>query len=198
MTSEDIYVRALSSRALRPVVHKVTDIDVVIAAGVVGESLATALWRLRAEFDATKSDLKQRMQKQRDQFGQIKTKGLRGFGTARQATLNYVVQVAHREKLGHCKLNYHRITEHALLVLLSPVCDRCDGTRFKLIPGTQHLSAHACTLCSGSGLRPLHFPRNTRMEEIQLTRAVLASIDRKMDSISSRISAYLRQQGQGQ
>lgn len=196
MTTEDLYVHALSSSSLRIIHHRMTDIDVVIAAGVVGSGLATMLYRLHAEFDASRGEL-QRQIKHRDASGRVRTHGLRGYTTTRSALFNFMVMSCKRLGFEPSKLDIQQATDRVLDLILSPTCERCSGVRFKVLTGTGRLSAHACDPpknggCGGTGLRTLRVPRGTKREEVVLMKTALADIERKMDHVNQRISAYLK------
>lgn len=195
MTVEDIYVRALSSSNLRPLEHRPTDIDVVIAAGAVRESLATSLYRLRAEFDAARAGLKLKLQQAQKDQHHIKTQGLKGFTSTRAALHRFAVQITKRKHWKASQSDPHmleRATDRVLDMVLSPVCDRCNGVRFKLIPGTNRTSDKLCPVCRSTGIRPLRFPPGATGEEVWLTRYLIATLDQKMDHVNTLISRHLQ------
>lgn len=60
-----------------------------------------------------------------------------------------------RGRLGMTRKQITEIAHKALRHYLLPVCRRCKGTRWDVIPGTPSLSATPCSTCNGTGIHPL-------------------------------------------
>ena len=104
---------------------ELADVDMIRAAGMVGQRYPTALavWRFAELMDRS----------------------------SMRAAFDGLLSMAARR---HIKFNPVETVSSVLQWLANPVCSACNGTGFDVIQGTPTLSDHACPVCHGSGKRP--------------------------------------------
>ena len=161
MSLEATYIRASNSSHLewRPTV---ADIDRVVAAGLVRESLATRLMRLRAEFDSISAGTP----------AKTMVRLLNGFAVAHEAMTDFVGIEAARQR--RAALVTPEMTNRVLGLFLDPNCPMCDGRGFNGSYGSPMLR---CTACRESGKRALYWKTDAEQE---FADWLMASIDSKI------------------
>ena len=133
---------------------ELADIDIVRAAGMVGQRYPTALavWR----------------------FCELQDRG------SLRSAFDGLMAMAARRHIHH---NAIETVGAVLQWLVKPACTACNGTGFDVIQGTPTLSDHACPVCHGSGKRPTGWDASGRdLYEALLEeqRQATAAIKRKL------------------
>jgi hypothetical protein len=173
MSAAESYSRATRSSNLKLDDLEIGDLDWLIAAGMVRESLATRLIRLRAEFDAIS----------RGPYSRTLRPALRGFPLARQYFVEYAVSEA------PARIDAATAEEIAVRVLdlfLDPNCPACGGRGFNGGYGAPTLR---CSVCRETGKRQ-HLWKNDVQE--QYAGWLMSSIEAKIDSALGDMRRKLR------
>lgn len=93
---------------------------------------------------------------------------------ANAATINIVRKLSCRHGWNLRNAAIQRIAGAALRQYAVPVCPKCAGRRYEVIPGTPTLSTRPCTKCRGTGIRPIPVRDGRR---IAMTLAALERIE---------------------
>lgn len=176
MSIAERYSRATRSSDLEMKVEP-SDIDVLIAAGLVRETLATRLIRLRAEFDAISHG----------PYSRTLRPALRGFQLARDHFMTYAIEAAPTRGRG---IDTHQAAEIAVRVLdlfLDPNCPPCGGRGFT---GGYGVPTLRCPTCRETGKRQ-HLWKSDQQE--QFAGWLLSSVEAKIDSAMGDMRRLLRQ-----
>lgn len=171
MSIAENYLRAAKSSHLewRPTLG---DIDRVTAAGLVPESLATRLMRLRADFDALSSTTESR----------VMLRLLRGFHPANEALLSFALEYGKKPPE-----RVEEIVAKVLDIFLDSNCPMCDGRGFTGNYGTPQIR---CAACRESGKRTAYY-RNDAEEGF--ARWLHGQIDIKIAAAIDAMRRALRQ-----
>jgi hypothetical protein len=190
-SSIERYSRAISSSHLT-VTDKPGDVDALIAAGWVRNSLATMLYRLRVEFDLidrTTPVLSNCAATSR----LLVLMNCRGLPAARDALGQFVMAQATRAGLNTSTQEQMRLSGRILDLFLDPLCEACHGVKFREVPGTGRLSGVPCGVCDGSGVRRMKFSGGASYAEAEFTRDVQGALARKMDYVGKMMRRFLRE-----
>lgn len=122
---------------------------------------------------------------------------MKSLPAARDALGRFVMAQATRQHLETTAHDELRLAGRIIDYLLDPQCETCSGVKFKTIPGTRRLSSLACGACDGTGKRRLRFAGSNSMAEVELTRGILAHLERKMDRVNKLMQRFLRQHQTG-
>jgi|GEM_PF-3352559 len=142
-----------SSNLQEAIGEELADVDVIRAAGMVGQKfpLALAVWRF--------TELRDR--------------------SSMRAAFDGLAAMATRMRLTdpiHC-------ASVVLQWMCDSTCSGCNGTRFDHIPGTPNLSDKPCVVCQGTGKRPTGWgdqARDLYERLLDEQRAAAAAIKRKL------------------
>jgi hypothetical protein len=173
MSIAERYARATRSSDLKLVVEP-KDIDVLIAAGLVRETLATRLIRLRSQFDSIS----------RTPYARTLRPALQGYPLAKEYFVAYAVSFAPD------KIDDQQAAEIAIRVLdvfLDPNCPACGGRGFNGGYGAPTLR---CPTCRETGKRQ-HFWKNDVQE--QFAGWLQSSVDSMIDRALGEMRRKLRQ-----
>ena len=149
------------------------DLDTLIAAGWVEETLGIGLLRLRAEFDAISCMPGARNMAPR----------LRSAQTVRIRLMSLIFKRTDDEVI---QANAHEIASKLLDHWLSPQCPSCTGRGQVGEYGTPQT---ICAACNGSKRRSLFW----RIEEQAVAERIGAEMESKVDAAGRRIKRLLRQ-----
>lgn len=163
MSIEAAYVRAASSSHLewKPTL---ADIDYLMAAGLVRDSLATRLIRLRADFDSVSASTERR----------VLMPMLRGFRETTEYLLAHARKEAEQQRDPLADDAVTAITCKVLDLFLDPNCPSCDGRGFT---GTYGAPMIRCPACRETGKRSAYW-RSDREE--QFARWLQSTMDFKL------------------
>lgn len=170
------YARASRSSDLKLEVEP-KDIDVLIAAGLVRETLATRLIRLRSEFDSIA----------RGPYSRTLAPALRGFPLARDYFVAYAVSEAPARARN---IDDQQATEIAIRVLdlfLDPNCPACTGRMFS---GGYGAPTMRCAPCNETGKRR-HLWKSDHEEHFAVW--LQTSIESKIENALHEMRRLLRQ-----
>lgn len=143
-----------SSNLAEAIGDELADIDVLRAAGMVGQRfpVAMAVWRF--------TELQDR--------------------SSLRAAFDGLMMLAAKKHLDSDPIH---VVSEVLQWLVKPVCSGCNGTAYDWIPGTPHLSDKQCPVCSGTGKRPTGWgPAAKDLYEslLEQQRMAAAEIKRKL------------------
>ena len=172
-TIEEGYSAATASSDLTVTTETRGDADYLIAAGWSQQLIGGALMRLHTEFERTG--------RQRRATGEQFARELESGQTKAQAKAQ-AAALAHSHNMNELTMLRAQIkswpTVEQVLILqmgkwgvkadqarpvvvdvlcwwLDKVCQRCGGTMYETVPGTNRQSGRVCRSCSGTGERPL-------------------------------------------
>ncbi len=173
MTIAERYARAIRSSHLEWKVEA-SDIDMLMAAGLVRDGIGTDLIRLRCE---------------RDSIGnlpgsRLASKMLRSLPATRARLLKYA-----SEQSGYTEqsLELQAVVKTVLDLFLDPQCPPCGGTG-KI--GAYGSAMPMCPTCRGSTKRQAFWGDQPELEK--LADYITAQMDAKMDAALHRIRKLLR------
>jgi hypothetical protein len=189
MNVQDKYARSITTSHLE-VTEFVGDVDAIIAAGWINESLATLLWRLRVEFDSVDKRATKGNSTMTDRL--LALVHMRSLKPAKDALGSFVAGAANRRGLNLNPIESGRMSARILNHFLDPLCPVCHGRKYKEVPGTGRLSAIPCGACEGSGRHKLRFEGGTSHDEERFTNAVLGELDQKMNHVAGLMGRFMR------
>ncbi|CAB4159236.1 hypothetical protein UFOVP703_74 [uncultured Caudovirales phage] len=180
------YTRALESSHLEVEGDHQGDVDVLIAAGWVKETLGTALYRARSEFDAVNkrelalvsTSLIARVVVLSKMTSLMRTREAVGRWALKQATVLKFMQP---------DAAVYRLSGQALDVWLDAACHHCGGKGFT---GGYGLPQVLCKHCGATGSR--RYRMGTNNQEHEFGRALLTRMDAKCDRVAKAMGRYLR------
>ncbi len=195
------------------------DVDMIIAAGLTKDNLASALYRLMREYDAVRTEhraadlmLRSRLAEAARQSNPEKAAELihqaegaaltehllilthlRSLRETKDRFGEFAIQQATKHKFMRNDLDAIRIAGRVLDVWLRPACDKCDGQPFTAM----NYSGEArkfCKPCQGSGLRRESIGRDDI--ERGFASRLLMDIDAKLHEAELDISRNLNAVGE--
>ncbi len=174
MSTEEAYLRATDSSHLewKP---SLADVDRLVAAGLVRESLGTRLIRLRAEFDSLSGTTLHR----------VSIRLLRSFPSSSEAILTFAITEATRRGV-HDEEAVKQTAAKVLDLFLDPNCPQCDGKGFTGQYGSPQLR---CAPCRESGKRRAYWKSDAQEEYASWLQA---NIDAKIARSLGEMSRLLR------
>jgi hypothetical protein len=196
-TIEERYSRAVRSSHLQVTTKEPGDVDKLIAAGWVKDSLGTTLYRLRTEFDAIAADLRRASDPRgTPDPGAVLTERmlilmrLKSLERARDHLGNFAQQLATRGRHMLDNAAVATIAGRVLDVFLDPNCHHCAGRGFN--GGSHRGEARVlCRHCKGSGHRKGWIGRDAKEQEF--AAHLLAAMDRTQGEVAGRMRGFLRE-----
>jgi hypothetical protein len=184
-TTEERYSRAARSSHLEMHDERPGDVDTLIAAGLVSESLGTHIWRLMVEFDGVRGSLRRGAINQTERFlimGQLKS-----LRSAREQLGAFAII---RATKGRHMINDHAVmavTGRVLDVFLDPLCHHCEGRGYN---GGSHRGERqvVCRPCRGSGHRRGWIGRSPVEQEF--AAHLLVEMERSLGTIAAEVRRY--------
>jgi hypothetical protein len=147
MSAAESYSRATRSSNLKLDDLEIGDLDWLIAAGMVQETLPTRLIRLRAEFDTIS----------RSPYKRTLVKALRSYPLCRQELLSYCsVDRAPKMRIDDAQVD--EIVVRVLDLFLDPTCPPCGGRGFS---GGYGVPTIRCPVCRETGKRQYLWKNDT-------------------------------------
>ena len=190
ITTAERYSAAIQSSDLSVRANRRGDVDLLIAAGWLGDGLGAKLYRLAVEFDAVRAELRgpgplnpterllilwhlKSLRETRDALGKF---------AVTQATLT----------------NYRRNNEEVcetvgrvLDVFLDPTCHACEGRSFTGGGTGEHSGPkRLCRACRATGQRRKNLGRD--QAEIGFARELLAHMEHEMQKAQAKMGRFLR------
>jgi hypothetical protein len=187
-TTAELYSKAINSSHLE-CTDKRGDVDRLIAAGWVSNTLATMLYRLRVEYEATDASMKVTKTTQDGDriIKQVQVlMSLNSLHTTKEALGNHAIRQATRRRFMRPDNEVDIITGKVLEHWLSPNCHHCSGRGFS---GGFDGPKILCTKCQGSGKRTLHFKTEA---ESDFGRWLLSDMERMMANVETEMRRFLR------
>jgi hypothetical protein len=190
-TTAERYQRAAHSSNLKVTPEeKRGDVDYLIAAGWVSDSLGAMLYRLVGEFDAVRAEVRQGALNQTERL--LILSRLKTLTATKQALGSLAIQHATRKKFMKPDADVLKIVGRALDVFLDPVCHHCEGRGFN--GGEYRGETKAiCRPCRGSGRRNHAIGKDD--EERRFASFLLADMDRMTESAGVEMRQALRMGG---
>lgn len=211
---EERYIAAAASSHLRLSLEQAGAVDLLISAGWVRDGLATGLYRLRGEFDNAKATIRQQQTRYNDLHAQANARRraagkhdeeaaslcaqaetealtaralilmqLKSLDGVTRALRHFGEKQASRRGFGGD--NVHRVTGHALDLMLDPLCPHCDGVGFF---GGFGKAKTLCTKCRGSTRRRVDFGS---IEAQAFGVFILADMERKLARVEGLMLKFL-------
>ncbi len=167
MTIADRYVRATSSSHLA-LKESIGDVDVLIAAGwVEGDSVATALYRMRHTGRA---------------------QGLHAASAKVTAWVNGRVKARVLKPAG---AKTKSVVERTLFWWLNHACEHCGGRGHPNFPGTPVMKDDEnCEACAGTGITPL--ASVVPKAHLDMAELVINEIERESHGVFGRMAVALK------
>jgi len=180
------YIRAISSSHLEAKLDARGDIDTIIAAGWVKETLGTDLFRTRQEFDGLnrrelalcESSLIARVYVLSQMASLAQTRTTLG---------RFAMMHAVRAKFNRPAEVVMQITGMALDVWLDPLCHHCEGRGFT---GGFDGPMVFCHYCHHTGSRKTRLHKSEDCHQFGLN--LLNEMQRKADFVAHKMKQYLR------
>lgn len=164
------------------------DVDMLIAAGWVRESLGTSLYRTRSEYDAC--NRRQLLQAATDTTASVLASGqLKSLGGTRQQLAAVAMFQAAKRKYEADTRAIYDIALRSLDAWLDPLCPACDGRGFKGSFGT---AKKLCQVCSGTTHRRARL-HNTNPGH-DFGKSLLVLMDRRADAVTRLMKQFLRRE----
>lgn len=186
-TVAERYTTATRSSNLRVAERRNGDADVLIAAGWSDDTLGSLLYRLHAEFDAVRAEVRQGPLNQTERLlilGRLKT--LRETKVALGA---FAIQQATRRAYMQPDNVVLQLVGRVLDVHLDPLCHHCDGRGF--VGGAHRGEKQVlCRPCRGTGHRKEWVGKDP--SERWFARHLLCEMDRVLAATSGKIAKRLR------
>lgn len=167
-------------------------VDMLVAAGWTKESLGTALYRLRTEFDAVRGDyrLVGRAPNVTDLL--LILSALTTLRDTRDALGRFAVAFATRKRYMADDGTVLKIAGKALQYWLDPQCHECEGRGFT---GGYGLPMELCKACGGTKKRQATHYHTAAGHEF--AKALLCEMDRKTDHVTTMLRQFLAAGQQG-
>lgn len=185
-TLEERYARAVDTADMSVSLERRTPVDLLISAGWTRESLGTALYRLKTEFDAVRGDLRLAGAGITLTDFLLVLSGLQTLRSTRDALGRFSVAYATRQKYMVPDDTVLKIAGKALQYWLDPQCHSCSGRGFN---GGFGLPLVLCTACHGSKKREATFHHTAAGHEF--ARALLCEMDRKTEHVNTMLKRFL-------
>lgn len=189
-TIAERYARATNSKRLRTIDFRVTDLDVLIAAGYIREGLGTTLYRLKSEMDAVSRQ--EAAQAGNDETARLllfmKLRSLKSVSTAVHA---YALQSAGRQAYEGTLQQVADVVAKTMDLFLAPNCPRCEGRGYWGGYGTPQVLCPSPIRggCGTTGRRPL---RGLDEAGRQFAHWLLAEMERKLSDVDSALINQLK------
>ena len=175
VTIGERYSTAIRSSNLR-VKDSRGDADVIIAIALQRQRLATMLFRLRVEYDATRLAPRQQLIDRA-----LVSMGLRTLRKAREALGRHACAFATRRRYMVRDETVLLLTDRVLDAWLDPLCHACDGRGFN---GGSHRGDRRlnCSNCGGTGLRADRIGKNAA--EREFAAALMVDIEQMLSQVA--------------
>lgn len=161
-------------------------VDMLVAAGWTRESLGTALYRLRTEFDAVRGDYRLMGNHPNVTDLLLILSGLTTLRTTKDALGRFAIAFATRRRYMVDDKTVVQIAGKALQYWLDPQCHECEGRGFT---GGYGLPMELCKACHGTKKRQATHHHTAAGHEFG--RALLCEMDRKCDHVSTSLRQFL-------
>lgn len=184
------YSRASESSDLRVKPESGCDADYLIAAGWVGDTMGTMLYRLRSEFDQVKACVRPGQALNGAERVLVLSR-LKSLPATRDALGEIAVIQATRRRFMRPDADALVIAGRALDVFLDPNCGHCDGRGF--LGGGRHEDSGPqmlCRPCGGSGKRRNTIGRDD--EERRFGAFLLSELERMTSEVEVSMARFLR------
>lgn len=186
-TIEERYIAAARSSNLRLRLDKACDVDMLIAAGWIRETLATMLHRLRAEFDTARRPLRAAANDPTEQ--RMAMMRLKSLHSTRDALGRFATMQADRKGIPLTPGQVQAVVGSALDAVLDPLCGTCSGSG-KV--GDFGASQQLCHACRGSGRRRI---RMGGITEEAFGRWLVADMEQKIARVDALLVRFVSQRG---
>lgn len=186
-TVAERYTTATRSSNLRVAERRNGDADVLIAAGWSDSTLGALLYRLHAEFDVVRAEVRQGPLNQTERMlilGRLKT-----LRETREALGAFAIQQATKRAYMRADRDVLRLVGRVLDAHLDPLCHHCEGRGFT---GGAHRGEKQvlCRPCRGTGHRKEWIGQDAA--ERWFARHLLCEMDRVLAVTAGRIAGRLK------
>jgi hypothetical protein len=173
MSAAESYSRATRSSNLKLDDLEIGDLDWLIAAGMVRESLATRLIRLRAEFDTIS----------RSPYKRTLVTALRSYPLCRQELVDFVLERPPKMRIDDARVD--EIVVRVLDLFLDHICPPCGGRGFS---GGYGVPTIRCPVCRETGKRQ-HLWKNDVEEQFAgwLGSSMESMVDRALVAMRQKM-----------
>jgi hypothetical protein len=185
-TIPERYTRAMESSHLELSSEQSGDVDVLIAAGWVKETLGTALYRARSEYDAVNKRELSAVSTSKLARVLVLSQMTSLMGT-REAVGRWALKQATVLKFMQPDAVVYKLSGQALDVWLDAACHHCGGKGFT---GGYGVPQVLCKHCGSTGSR--RYRMGTNDLEHEFGRALLTRMDAKCDRVAKAMGRYLR------
>ena len=182
------YSAAIESSDLRVRAEKRGDVDILIAAGWVGEGLGPMLYRLQVEFDLVRADVRGPGTLSPIERYLILEK-MKTLRPARQALGSFVVEEAEKWGAPWEPAVLRLLMGQVLDVFLDPTCHHCEGRGFH---GGTHRGEQQvlCRPCRGSSHRRDQIGKDAA--QAHFGAHLLAQLERQLVDVERAMKRFLR------
>jgi hypothetical protein len=185
------YSSAMESSNLKTDADRRGDVDMMIAAGWVPDTLGAMLYRLAVEFDQVRGNL--RMGKTLAAIDRYEIVGrLKSLGPVKTELGRLACLRATKESFMHPDAKVLQLVGRVLDVFLDPTCTPCGGRGFT--GGGRHEESGPqiiCRACKGTGQRRANLGR--QQDEKDFAADLLADMQARMEGVERMMKRYLRQ-----
>ena len=174
--NEERYSRAVRSSNLACPLDRPAEVDVLIAAGTVRDSIGVDLLRLRTDYDAISGM----------PGGRRGMQLLRNMAPTRDRLVKFASELAAAKQFDFTADQLLAIVVRVLDLFLDPTCPPCGGTGMLGKHGTVR---NTCPHCGGTKRRRLMWESDDAERFVQL---IQVKMEEKLDSARLQISQRLR------
>jgi hypothetical protein len=189
-TTGERYSSAMESSNLKADADRRGDVDLMIAAGWVPDTLGAMLYRLAVEFDSVRGNL--RMGKTLAAIDRFEIVGrLKSLCAVRDELGRLACVRATKVRFMHPDAEVLLLVGRVLDVFLDPICTPCSGRGFT--GGGRHEESGPqiiCRGCRGTGHRRDNLGR--QQDEKDFAADLLADMQARMEGVERMMQRYLR------
>lgn len=166
-----------------------SDVDYLIAAGWVQDTLGALMYRLRGEYDAARASALPTGSIAEQRLAAMLT--LRSLRPAKKAFGRFAVIAATKQAFMRQDAETLTIAGQVLEVWLDPLCHHCEGRGFT---GGSHRGEkqNICRPCRGSGHRREWIGRDP--EQRRFANLLLLELDQHQTQLERKMREFLREQ----
>ena len=189
-TTGERYSSAMESSNLRATAEKRGDVDLMIAAGWVPDTLGASLYRLAVEFDLVRMDLRHgKAMNQTERL--LVLSQMKSLRSTREELGAWACIEATKQRFMQPDADVRLIVGRVLDIHLDPTCHHCEGRGFTGGGRHEHSGPQViCRACRGTGNRRANLGRTAA--EIEFGAHLLAGMAEKMAIVEKMMRLFLR------